>query len=183
MRLMSKFTLAGLGACALAGTAYAADRSLHKMNVALPDGSVAHLLYEGDIVPKVEIVPVDRAIPNTLIASPFVGFDQVFGDLDRQAAAMLQQARALQSAAPVNGKIDQAALKALPAGTSSYSFTSYSSSNRGCTQSYQMTSYGNAAPKVVSQTSGDCSKAGQLQTAPKPVKAVEAPKTVPHDAV
>jgi hypothetical protein len=179
---MSKILLAGLGACALAGTAYAADRQLHTLNVALPDGSVAHVFYEGAVAPKVEIVPVERAMPVALIDAPFAGFDQLFADMDRQAAAMMQQARALQASVPANGTLDQAALKSLPAG-SSYSFTSYSSSNGGCTQSYQMTSYGNgAAPKVVSQTSGDCSKAGQLQAAPKPAKAVEAPKVVPHDA-
>jgi hypothetical protein len=181
MTLFSKIVLAGLGTCALAGTAVAAEHAIHVMNVNLPDGSVAHVRYVGDTPPKVELVPVQRAIPVALM-SPFAGFDQMFVDMDRQAAAMLQQARALQAAAPGNGKIDQAALKSLPAG-SSYSFTSYSSSNGGCTQSYQMTSYGNAAPKVVSQSSGDCSKAGQLQAAPKPAKAVEAPKTVPHDAV
>ena len=95
---------------------------------------------------------------------------------------MLQQAAALQAAAPVNGKIDQAALKSLPAG-SSYTFTSYSSSNGGCTQSYQVTSYGNATPKVVSQTSGNCAGVAAPDATPKPAKVVAPPKTVPHDAV
>ncbi|MDY7525225.1 hypothetical protein [Sphingomonas sp. 10B4] len=182
MRLMSKIALAGAAACTLAGTAYAADREFHRMNVALPDGSVAQLLYQGDVAPKVELVPVERTIPVALLDSPFARFDQMFAEMDRQAAVMIQHAAALQASAPAGGKIDQAALKAMPAGAS-YSFTAYSSSNGGCTQSYQMTAYGNAEPKVVSQSSGDCSKAGQLQAAPKPAKAIEAPKTVPHDAV
>lgn len=182
MTPFSKILLAGLGTFALAGSAVAAERAMHVMNVNLPDGSVAQVRYAGDTPPKIALVPVERAIPVALIESPFVGFDQIFADMDRQAAAMMQQAAALQALAPTGGKIDQAALKAMPAG-SSYSFTSYSSSNGGCTQSYQMTAYGNAEPKVVSQSSGDCSKAGQLQAAPKPAKAVEAPKTVPHDAV
>lgn len=182
MTPFSKILLAGLGTCALAGSAIAAERATHVMNVALPDGSVAQVRYAGDTPPKIALVPVERAIPVALIDSPFVGFDQIFADMDRQAAVMLQQAAALQAAAPTGGKIDQAALKAMPTGAS-YSFTSYSSSNGGCTQSYQMTAYGTAEPKVVSQSSGDCSKAGQLQAAPKPAKAIEAPKTVPHDAV
>ena len=182
MTPFSKILLAGLGTCALAGSAIAAERATHVMNVALPDGSVAQVRYAGDTPPKIALVPVDRTIPVALIESPFVGFDQIFADMDRQAAVMLQQAAALQAAAPTGGKIDQAALKAMPTGAS-YSFTSYSSSNGGCTQSYQMTAYGTAEPKVVSQSSGDCSKAGQLQAAPKPAKAIEAPKTVPHDAV
>lgn len=182
MRRMSKVALAGAAVCALAGTAYAADTSLHRMKVALPDGSVAHLLYKGDVAPRIETVPVERTIPIALLDSPFADFDRMFADMDRQAAAMLQQAAALQAAAPVNGKIDHAALKSLPAG-SSYTFTSYSSSNGGCTQSYQMTSYGNATPKVVSQTSGNCAGVGAPETTPKAAKVIAPPKTVPHDAV
>lgn len=182
MAPFSKILLAALGTCALAGSAVAAEHALHVMNVNLPDGSVAQVRYAGDTPPRIALVPVERAIPVALIDSPFAGFDRMFAEMDRQAAAMMQQAAAMQASAPADSKIDQAALKSMPAGTS-YSFTSYSSSNGGCTQSYQMTAYGNAAPKVVSQTSGDCSKAGQLQAAPKPAKAVEAPKTVPHDAV
>ncbi|WP_426263318.1 hypothetical protein [Sphingomonas sp. PWP1-2] len=182
MTPFSKILLAGLGTCALAGSAIAAERATHVMNVNLPDGTVAQVRYAGDTPPRIALMPVERAIPVALIESPFVGFDQIFADMDRQAAVMLQQAAALQAAAPAGGKIDKAALKAMPSGAS-YSFTAYSSSNGGCTQSYQMTAYGTAEPKVVSQSSGDCSKAGQLQAAPKPAKAIEAPKTVPHDAV
>lgn len=182
MTPFSKILLAGLGTCALAGSAVAAERAMHVMNVNLPDGSVAQVRYAGDTPPKIALVPVERTIPIAIIDSPFAGFDQMFAEMDRQAAVMLQQAATLQAAAPAGGKIDQAALKSLPPGAS-YAFTSYSSSNGGCTQSYQMTAYGNAEPKVVSQTSGDCSKVGQLQAAPKPAKAIEAPRTVPHDAV
>lgn len=192
MRLMSKFALAGAAACALAGTAYAADHAIHRMNVALPDGSVAQVLYAGDVAPKVEFVPVEESVmPVALLDSPFADFDRMFAALDQQAAAMMQQAATLP-AAPVgpNGKIDQAALKNMPAGTVSYSYYSTSTGNGGCTQSYQMTSYGNGAqPKVVSQTSGDCTKAGVLQAAPKPAKTepapkeVAPPKVVAHDAV
>lgn len=84
MRLMSKIALAGAAACALAGTAYAADRSLHRMNVALPDGSVAHVVYAGDVAPRLEVVPVDRMIPVALLDSPFAGVDQMFAEMDRR---------------------------------------------------------------------------------------------------
>ncbi|MDF0487270.1 hypothetical protein PX554_03945 [Sphingomonas sp. H39-1-10] len=191
MNLFAKIALAGIGTAALAGSALAADRAMHMMDVNLPDGSVAHVRYVGDVAPKVVLVPVAQSMPVALfdpIAS-FASFDQMFADMDRQRDAMLQQVAAMQRAAPTNGKIDRAALNSLPAGgTVSYSFTSYSSGDGkggGCTQSYQMTSYGaGAQPKVVSQSSGDCGTAPKFGTAPTPVTApAPEPKTVPHDAV
>ena len=194
MNLFSKIALAGVGTVALAGSAFAAERAMHVMNVDLPDGSVAHVRYFGDVAPKVELVPVSQAVPVALIDPrvAFAGFDQMFADFDRQQAEMLQHVAAMQTAAmPANGKLDQSAVKTLPnGGTVSYSYTSYSSGgdgkSGGCTQSYQMTSYGNAQPKVVSQSTGDCAHAAKFGTAPTPVKApapAPQPKTVPHDAV
>jgi hypothetical protein len=194
MNLFSKIALAGVGTVALAGSALAAERAMHVMNVNLPDGSVAHVRYFGDVAPKVELVPVADAVPIALVdpRAAFAGFDQMFADFDRQQAEMMQHVAAMQQqavAVPAGGKLDQAAMKTLPnGGTVSYSYTAYSSGGDGkggCTQSYQMTSYGNAQPKVVSQSSGDCSKAARFGTAPTPVKApapAPQPKTVPHDA-
>jgi len=181
MNLFAKIALAGIGTAALAGSALAADRAMHLLDVNLPDGSVAHVRYFGDVAPKVVLVPIAQAEPVAML-DPFA---EIFADMDRQQEAMLQHVAAMQRAKPQNGKIDEAALKTMPAGgTVSYSFTSYSNGG-GCTQSYQMTSYGaNAQPKVVSQSSGDCSKAPKFGTAPTPVKApAPEPKTVPHDAV
>lgn len=190
MNLFSKIALAGAGTVALAGSAFAAERSMHVMNVDLPDGSVAHVRYFGDVAPKVELVPVSQSVPVALIDPrvAFAGFDQMFADFDRQQAEMLQHVAAMQQQTPASSKLDQAAVRNMPGGgTVSYSYTSYSSGGAGgCTQSYQMTSYGNAEPKVVSQSSGDCSKAAKFGTAPTPVKApapAPQPKTVPHDAV
>jgi hypothetical protein len=194
MNLFSKIALAGAGTVALAGSALAAERAMHVMNVNLPDGSVAHVRYFGDVAPKVELVPISQGVPVALIdpRAAFAGFDQLFADFDRQQAAMMQHVAAMQEqAASAGGKLDPAVIGAVPAGgTVSYSFTSYSSGGDakggGCTQSYQMTSYGNAQPKVVSQTVGDCGKAARFGTAPTPVKApapAPQPKTVPHDAV
>jgi hypothetical protein len=200
MNLFSKIALAGVGTVALAGSALAAERAMHVMNVNLPDGSVAHVRYIGDVPPKVELVPVARAVPVALIDPAlidpnvaFAGFDRMFADFDRQQAALMQHVAGMQQqvAAPASGKLDRASVSGAPAGgTVSYSFTSYSSGgdgkSGGCTQSYQMTSYGTAQPKVVSQSTGDCSKAAKFGTAPTPVKApapAPQPKTVPHDAV
>jgi hypothetical protein len=42
-------------AAAIAGTALAATRNSHVMNVALPDGSVARVEYVGNVAPKVTV--------------------------------------------------------------------------------------------------------------------------------
>lgn len=175
MRSISKLALAGLGLVALTGGA-ALAQEMHVMKVALPDGSVAHIRYAGDKPPQVAVVPVAQriAVPVVLaqpMMSPFADFDRVFADMDRQMAAMMQQARML-ARQPTNpsGMLETVNLGKLPAGTVRYSFTSTTSSNGSCTQSVQYISDGSAAqPKVVSQSSGDCSAMA------KPVMKVSAP--------
>jgi hypothetical protein len=49
--------VAGIAAAAIAGTAIAASSKTHVMNVLLPDGSVAHVEYVGDVAPKVIVEP------------------------------------------------------------------------------------------------------------------------------
>ena len=60
MRKLRNILLAGTGALLVAGAAIAAEK--HVMNVALPDGSVAQIHYEGDVVPRVVLAdaPVQR---------------------------------------------------------------------------------------------------------------------------
>lgn len=201
MRLMTKSMLFGMGAVALTGAAVAAERAVHTLNVQLPDGSIEHIHYIGDTPPNVEVVPVSAATPAMPIAfaDPFGGdfsfaaFDQMFRQMDMQAAAMMQRAAALsQMPVTADGKIDQAALKQMPAGTVSYTYVSTTTGNGTCTKSVEYTSYGNQAqPKVVSQTSGGCSGAPALNqpmkqvSAPaRPAPAVPArPRTVSHDTV
>ena len=190
MRLISKLALAGFGLVALAGGAAAAEQAMHTMNVKLADGSVAHIRYVGDTPPQVSVERVAVPVVPIALADPlasWVAFDRVFADMDRQMAAAMQQAQAMarQPIGP-DGKLDQAALKALPPGTVHYSFTSTSTGNGTCTQSYQMTSYGpNQAPKVVSQSSGDCSAMNQhlVPTAAKQSEAKAAPKPVGRDTI
>lgn len=159
MRTVPKFLLAGAGVLAIAGAAVAANDRAHVMNVALPDGTIARIHYVGDVAPKIVVTPTPAVMPVAFAADPFAMFDHISLAMDRQMDAMLQQASALASAAPgPNGQLSEAALKSLPAGTVSYSYASYSSGNGGgCSQSVQVTSLGaNQAPKVVKQSSGDC---------------------------
>jgi len=176
MRTATKLLLAGAGLITAAGTAIAASDRGHVMDVALPDGTVAHIRYVGDIAPKVVVAPAAEAIPVAFAATdPFAMFDRISWAMDRQMDAMLRQASALSAMAPgPDGKLSEAALKSLPPGTVSYSFTSYSSGNgAACSQSVQVTALGaNQAPKIERQSSGDCSAVNSR----KPVPAVQQAK-------
>ena len=176
MRKFRTAVLAGVAALCVAGTAVAASNDTHVMTVDLPDGSVARIEYQGDVAPKVKIDPLMRFAParfaDPFDAAPFAMFDRIFADMDRQAAAMMRQARTL---APVDGdgKPDLAAFKTLPAGTVSYRFVSTSDGNRFCSRSWQWTSQASGQqPKLVTTSAGDCDTADQAKGATTPVKAV-----------
>lgn len=157
MRLISRGIMAGVAAIAVAGTAYAADRSLLVTHVAAPDGTVVQVRYAGDTAPQVAFFPVQaRAMPVT-VADPFADFDRIAAAMDAQMADMMRMASAMP-AMPVarDGKPDRAALKAMPGGVVSYSYYSSTGAN-GCTLTVRMTSTGrDAAPKIERASSGDC---------------------------
>jgi hypothetical protein len=184
MRLMSKVIVAGLATVTLAGSAYAAERAIHTMNVALPDGSVAKVRYVGDQPPQVAIVPVAvRQMPVAMIDPSFAAFDRIFAAMDAQSDAMMQQAAAMarMPVAP-NGQFDQAALSKLPAGTVSYSYVSTTSSD-GCTQTVRTTSDGSGQPQVIRTSAGKCDGARAMPAVADggdaPVTAVPATDTRP----
>lgn len=180
MRLKGKTLLAGIASLAIAGAAVAgvvADKT-HVLTVALPDGSVEHIHYTGNVAPKVVIAPVaaswDMLSPVSLFdgdfdASPFVAFDRIAAAMDRQADDMMRRV-ALLAAQPAG--VSTAAARNLPAGAVSYSFVSTSSGNGTCNRSVQVTSFGaDQQPKVVRQMSGDCS--AMATNAPAPVASHE----------
>src|SRR5690348_14154562 len=97
MRLTRKIILAGSAALLALGTAAAAADKLHTMNVALPDGSVAHIQYVGDVAPHVVVRPVE-AVPVAFV-DPFAEMDQVFAAMEAQHQAIMQQVAQMQQAA------------------------------------------------------------------------------------
>jgi len=190
MRLVSKAVLAGLGVAALAGAAYAAEQSIHVMAVPLADGSVMHIRYFGDKKPQIAMVAPQQRVRGIAIPMAFgdpLAIDRMFAEMDAQADAMMRQAAAMaaqQPRASAGGKIDAAAMPGMPAGSVvSYSFSSSSNDQGGCTQRYQMTSYGNGAtPQVVEQHSGDCSTLDKPATNASAATAAHAipVKAAPH---
>ena len=162
MRTLSKLGLAAVCAVGLAGTAAAAARSTHVINVALPDGSVARVEYVGDVAPKVIVAPASPVAWSGFAAPVglrLAGFDDMFARMDREMAETMREIDQLARqplAAGAHG-VNLAAYGSAPAGTSSYSVMTVSENGRQCSRSTQVIGQGaGKAPKVVSKLSGDC---------------------------
>jgi len=182
MRQFRMAVLAGAATLLVTGAAWAASSPTHEMKLSLPDGSVAHIRYEGDVAPVVEVAPATDPValrdPFDLFGpSPFAAFDQISALIDRQAAAMMQQAMtAGTDGAPV------VTTGAAPAGTVHYSFVSTSSSNGSCTQSVEWRSDGSGAePKMIRTSSGDCGADGQGDAAKSVTTSAPSPKATQVD--
>lgn len=154
--------LAGAAALAVAGVATAAGQKPPELKIALPDGSIAQIAYEGDVAPKVSVIPSLHFVPVERI-NPFdlVSFDRLERDaeqIDQQADALMRQSAGWRAAPlPVDGEIDLAAFSRLPAGAVSYSYRSSSDGRDSCYRSVQVTSYGaGSPPTVVSRGAGNC---------------------------
>lgn len=161
MHKASAIILAGLGAAALAGAAVAASRDTHTLNVSLPDGSVAHVEYVGDIAPKVRVTPGPLA-PGF---APFGMFDRSMFDMDRQVEAVMRQVDAMtkQTLAVAPG-LNVASFGNAPAGATSVTIVSTTKDGKTCTRATEVTAQGaGKPPKVDTKISGEC---GAVLTAP-----------------
>jgi hypothetical protein len=202
---MRKTRAAVLGVAALVavGTAVAATHNSHVMKIAMPDGSIARIEYQGDVAPKVTVTPqpstvTEMSLPvaffdpfaltpmasDQISWSPFAELDRMAAQMDREMSAVIHQASAMQAhmAAP-DGKLDMAAFGKMPAGAVHYSFVSTSTGNGSCSRSVQVTSHGgDAQPKVVQTSSGDCKGEPGLAPATAPVAGQEPAKLRPVKA-
>lgn len=152
--------LIGIAAAALAGTAVAAAPKSHVMNVALPDGSVAHIEYVGDVAPKVKIDPrpmADAAADAWGMPFPsFAGFDRMIEQMQRQSQEMMRRAQEM-SHQPAGAAPYIASYGNMPAGQTSTTVVSISNNGSTCTRSTEVVSQGpGKAPKVTSNVSGQC---------------------------
>lgn len=158
MRKLPTIALASVAALALAGTAVAASHDNHVMNVALPDGSVAHIQYVGDVAPKVTVQP--GAMDDWAAApfGPFAGFDRMMADMNRRTEAMIRQAQQMaRQAGGVPGAPIVASFGSAPAGVTSTTVVSYSNGSSTCTRTTETVSQGaGKPPKVTSSVSGEC---------------------------
>ncbi len=147
---------AGAGALLLASSvAWAAGwPAVHDITIQLPGGGVERVQYTGDIAPKIVFDTEPFGTVPAAWRRSFAAFDALDAAMNRQMEAMLQQVRALQAA---NGGLNDAAPRALPPGTSSYSWIVTRNGARSCVRTIQVSAPENGGkPQVVSQTSGDC---------------------------
>jgi hypothetical protein len=172
MRTIQTALLAGIASTALvgfAGMAAAKSPEIHVLAVPLPNGAVAEIRYSGNVAPAVilsrGVEPIETFAP--LLAdsdpnAPFAALERVSAEMDRQMALMLRNAEFLAPRPiPDASQLSQAAWSKLPAGTESYSFVAVQSGGDACTRSVQITARGGGqAPRVLSQTSGNCQDSG-----------------------
>lgn len=158
MRKLPTFAIA-VTTAALAGSAIAAAPRTHTMDVSLPDGSVAHIEYVGDVVPKVTLAPPRLAVSTNAWAMPFpsfAGFDRMMEQMQRRRQEMMR--RAQQMSHQPNGAAPYvASFGSLPAAGTSTTIVSVSNNGVTCTRTTEMVSQGpGKPPKVTSSVSGQC---------------------------
>ncbi|HEX5239032.1 MAG TPA: hypothetical protein VFW39_11305 [Sphingomicrobium sp.] len=160
----------GAAAVALAGAAAAAAPSkTHNMDVPLPDGSVAHISYVGNVAPKVSIDPRPLAYGQDDWGMPFpsfAGFDRMIQEMNQRTQQMMRQAQQM-SAHPGVAAPYIASYSNLPAGQTSTTVVSVSNGGATCTRSTEVVSQGvGKPPKVTSSVSGQCGPAAARQQGP-----------------
>ena len=169
MRKLPAFALAGVAAAALAGTAIAAAPKTHVMNVPLPDGSIAHVEYTGNVVPKVTIDPrplSDAAMSWGMPFPSFAGFDRMIQEMQRQSQEMMRQAQQIAHH-PAGAAPYIASYGNLPAGQTSTTVVSVSNGGATCTRTTEVVSQGpGKAPKVTSSVSGQCGADAKAPSGP-----------------
>lgn len=162
---MTKLPAIAIGAAAVALAAAAtaaASPKTHKMDVALPGGSVAHIEYVGDVAPKVTVDPRPMADAAGAWGMPFpsfAAFDRMMADMQRQSAQMRAQITARQAAGAAPYIAD---FGNLPAGETSTTVVTVSNNGSTCTRTTETMSQGaGKPPKVTSSASGQCSNDAQ----------------------
>jgi hypothetical protein len=180
MRFVKTAIIAGVASAVLAGAAFAAHEKSKMMLVALPDGTVEHIRYTGDVAPQVVVMPAPS--PAEMFDTAF-GPDSAFAEMDRMAAAMeahsqamMREVAALQAQMPAAGQnlgqgqgIVMTNAQGQPVGVMHYSYVSSTTDGNGCTQTIQYSSDGANAnqPKVIRTSAGNCG----AQAAPSPAIA------------
>jgi len=159
VRKLPAFAFAGAAAM-LAGAAIAAAPKTHKMDVPLPDGSVAQIEYVGDVAPKVTIARpsmADAAGAWGMAFPSFAGFDKMIEEMNRRTHDMMRRAQEM-SRQPARAAPYIASYGDLPAGQTSTTVVSVSNGGAICTRTTEVVSQGaGKPPKVTSNVSGQCS--------------------------
>jgi hypothetical protein len=173
MRVSVKSVLAAGGAILAASAltpALAGEGQVRVLMVPLPGGVIEQIQYTGDVAPRIVLVPSAMVAVPVMSFDPFAALQRISAMMDQQAAAMLRPVDAMPRMMTPN----------FPQGASGYSFVSTMSGNGVCTRSVRITySSGDAAPKMVSSSSGDCRPE---QGGPPPAE-IDQPASAPRPAI
>jgi len=185
MPMLRTALIAGAASALLAGAALAAHDESRTMLVALPDGSVQHIQYRGDVAPRLVILPAAQSVGLLDAAfgpgSPFAEMERISAAMEAHAQAMMRQVAAMQaqmSAADGRGILMTNAA-GRPVGVMHYSYVSSTTTADGCTQTVQYSSDGSSSqPKLIRTSAGSC---GTAKAAPAvtPTSAAPAAKPAP----
>ena len=166
MQLTKSLLIGGVAALALAGTAALAAGSgtpVHEITVRLPGGGIERIEYAGDVAPQVVVSPAPFGAmwpaPIAFWQDPgFAALDRISADMDRRMDTMLRNARAMALVPFAGGQgLNEAALRSLPPGASSWSWSASYSGHNVCTRMFSVTEpAGGGKPQVVSRQSGYC---------------------------
>jgi hypothetical protein len=156
---LAAFAFAGVAAAALVGTAMAAAPKTHQLDVALPDGSVAHIEYVGEIAPKVRIAPrrfADGRAPWALPVMSYGGFERIIDEMNRRMDEMIRGAHSTVRQPTSTAPYVTSFGKVSP-GETATTIVTVSNGTGSCTRTTHVESKGkNGAPKVTSNVTGQC---------------------------
>ena len=158
MRKLPAIATAAILAATIAGTAVAASRNSHVIEVPLPDGSTARVEYVGNVAPKVTIEPQEAADSDWVSLPEFASFDRMMAEMNRDSEAMMRQAQQVAGKPSTVGNSPYvASFGNAPQGMTSETVVSYSNGSQTCTRTTEAVSQGpNKPPKVTSSVSGNC---------------------------
>jgi hypothetical protein len=181
MRRLHIAILAGAAVALAAGTAVAETAKTHTMNVALPDGSTAHIEYAGDVAPKVTVKPAQRAAAFDRAYDPFANLDRMMAAMEARHQEVLQQMAAMERSAGQAAQASPGQLIAsgnMPAG-SQFTMVQSTTDANGCTRTVRYSSDGSSQqPQKTETSSGKCGKA-EAKAAPAPAEEAPARQYVP----
>jgi hypothetical protein len=170
-------------AAAIAGSAAAEPAKTHVLTVRLPDGSLEKIRYKGDQPPVIDIAPsAGDAVSLPVFDdfwSPFAELERMSDAIDRETAAMLDEASRPDAIAYGNPDgLFTMDVGRLPPGTQGYSVVSTLSGHGFCTRTTKYFSAGDGKPaRVETKASGNCAPApAAKQHSVKALKPKHQPK-------
>ncbi|MGV1792837.1 hypothetical protein [Rhizobium sp. A37_96] len=154
---------AGLASQALAQQQTRPPATRHQMTVRLPDGSLEVIRYSGDQPPAVEFRGASDPTSYTVTAfdpfddaSPFAEMQRISAEMDRETAAMFNNAQFLAQWPAGADNVMKIDLSRLPKGAQGYTMISTTSGKGTCTRITEYISSGSDKPQVRTSSSGNC---------------------------